>query len=367
MSSPRTNRAVLLRVSPWVGGEVHGGQLRSQQLAGLVTAAFPDVTIVTADNPRRLAAARLAPLAMSAGIEAVRGLSPVEAFFTAFVDHLVAGLGLDAGDILFFDADQRYGPAVARVAARRRLRVVALPHNVEALIPYHWPIRIDLAQTLGQLRRELGWLAQVEQVWAIGRLDRDLFQLFGIDARLLPYNPPPERRAEMAAIRAARQTVPPAHLLVLGTAHNAPTRAGMVAQLALARQLGDALPLPVIVAGYGTDQLAADAAGVSRVSIAGPQDWPQLVALMTRAAALWVHQAPMSGALTRIPEALMAGIPVIANGWAVRGHGAMAGLRSYEDEAGLRACLNDLPSAFEPPDFAAAEAGFISAVRALRA
>jgi hypothetical protein len=74
----------------------------------------------------------------------------------------------------------------------------------------------------------------------------------------------------------------------------------------------------------------------------------------------------MSGALTRIPEALMAGIPVIANGWAARGHRPMAGMLTYDDEAGLRACLDALPTGFEPPDFSAAEAAFIAAVRASR-
>jgi hypothetical protein len=365
MSSLRSTRAVLLRVTPWAGNEVHGGQLRSQQLAGLIGRAFPDMALVTAENPRRQPGPALAALGLRAGLETLGGIAPLEAFFTAWVEKLVARLGLAPGDILFFDADQRYGPAVARVAARHRLRVVALPHNVEALIPYHWPIRIDIPATTRALARELGWLAGVEQVWAIGRLDCDIFQLFGIKARHLPYTPPVARHAELAAIRSARQTTPPAHILVLGTAHNAPTRAGMIEQLALLRRLGAPLPLPVIVAGYGSDLLAADAQGIAGVSIAGPQDWPQLVELMTGAAALWVHQAPMSGALTRIPEALIAGVPVIANGWAARGHPALAGLSTYDDDAGFAAAIAALPTGFAAPDAGAAEADFIKAIAAL--
>lgn len=356
-------RCVLLRISPWGGTEVHGGQLRSQQIADLVARAVPDAVIHVAPAPRSLSRPALARLAMRGATETARGTRPVEALFTAFVDKTIAGLGLAAGDVVLYDADQRYATAMVRVAARRRLRLVALPHNVEALIPYTWPIVIDVARTSRDLAREVGWLARADQVWAIGCLDRDLFQLFGIDARLLPYAPPAARAAELAAIRARRASLTPRHILILGTAHNAPTRAGMLEQLALARGLTQ--PLPIILAGYGTDALAAEA-GPS-VTVVGSQAWPALQELIANAAALWVHQAPMSGALTRIPEALIAGVPVVANGWASRGHVAMPGLLTYADSAGLAACLAALPTDFPAPDFTAAEGEFTAAIAAFAA
>lgn len=358
-----SRKSLLLRVSPWASGEVHGGQLRSQQIADLVTRALPDAIIHVAPAPRSLPRSALAALALRGATETLRGIAPLEALFTAFVDNIIASTGLSTGDLVLFDADKRYATAMARVAARRGLRLIALPHNVEALIPYKWPIVIDVAHTAQDFAREVGWLAGAEQVWAIGCLDRDLFQLFGIDARLLPYAPPAARAAELAAIRARRAGVPPRHILILGTAHNAPTRAGMIEQLEMARRL--AIPLPVILAGYGTEALAADAG--PGVTVVGSQDWAALQDLITAAAALWVHQAPMSGALTRIPEALAAGVPVIANGWAARGHAPMAGLVTYEDSAGLAAALDDLPADFPPPDFTAAEAAFITAIQSLAA
>ncbi|WP_439534784.1 hypothetical protein [Polymorphobacter sp.] len=363
MPTSPARRAVLLRISPWGGNEVHGGQLRSQQIADLVARALPAAITHVAPAPRSLSRPVLAGLALRGAAEAARLASPAQGLFNAFVDRTIAGLGLGRGDLVIYDADQRYGPAMARIAARRGLRLVALPHNVEALIPYVWPIAIDVDRVSRNLAREVGWLARANQVWAIGRFDRELFELFGIDARLLPYAPPPARAADLAAIRTRRRQSAPTHLLILGTAHNAPTRAGMVEQLALVRAQRPSLP--VILAGYGTEALTADAG--DGVTVLGAQSWPALMDLMAGAAALWVHQAPMSGALTRIPEALLAGVPVVANSWAARGHVAMDGLAVYEDAAGLAAALAALPTEVAPPDFSAAEAAFMASLQVLAA
>ncbi|MBC7521869.1 MAG: glycosyltransferase [Sandarakinorhabdus sp.] len=354
-------KSVLLRVSPWGGSDVHGGQLRSQQITQLVARALPDAITHVAPGLRSLSYRARAALAVQGAVETAKGISPSEGLFTAFVGRIIAGLHLARGDLVIYDADPRYGAAMARVAARRGLRLVALPHNVEAMIPHAWPIVIDVGQVTRDFGREVGWLAKADQVWTIGCFDRDLFQLCGIDARLLPYVPPAGRAAELAAIRVHRETASPGHLLILGTAHNPPTRAGMLEQLAIARTLR--LDHPVILAGYGTEALAADAG--PGVTVVGAQSWPELQKLIGGAAALWVHQAPMSGALTRIPEALIAGVPVVANNWAARGHAAMAGLVTYGDAGGLAACLANLPTGFAPPDFAAAEAHFINAMRTL--
>lgn len=360
-SQPARAKALLLRVAPWLGGEVHGGALRSQQIAALVARALPDVRQVIAPHHRALGRAALATLALASGLEALRGQLSGQAFFTAFVDRILRGAGLTRGDLVIYDADPRYGPALARVAARRGLRVLALPHNVEALIAKGWPMVIDAGRAGRALAEEVGWLAQMEQVWCIGRLDCDIFQLFGIKARHLPYVPPPERLADLLAIRARREQAGPGrYLLILGTAHNTPTRAGMLEQLALARDLPPGLP--VRLAGYGTEALACDH---PRVQFMGAQDWPSLQSLLAEAAALWVHQAPMSGALTRIPEALAAGVPVLANGWGARGHGPLPGLSVYEDGPGLAAALQALPAEVPVPDFSAAEQQFIKALAAL--
>lgn len=367
MSSLRSARAVLLRVNPWQGGEVHGGLLRSRQLAELVRAALPDIVEINADHWRAASGPVLARLAARGQVLALRWrTTPVEGLFSAWIESLLAPLALSPGDLVIYDADPRFGPALVRVCSHRRLRIVAMPHNIEAVLPKKWPIVVDFDTALRQLRDELAWLARADAVFCIGTLDRDLLQLFGIQAELLPYAPPEGRRAELLAIRARRNASPPASgLLILGTAHNQPTRAGMLEQLAMLRALTASTAPPVTLAGYGTD-LIADAS-VPGVRFAGPQSWPDLQNLIAGAGALWVHQTPMSGALTRITEALVAGLPVIANHWGARGHTAMAGMTVYDGQPDLPGLLAACPVEFDVPDCSTAEKLFADHLRDDRA
>lgn len=350
-------RAALLRMTPW-GEQRHGGALRSEQIAALVTRALPDAVHVTAPYPRELPPLKLAGLALRSSVGAVASLTPpLQSAFAAWLERALTPASLRRGDLLIYDADPRYGPALMRVAARRGLRTLVLPHNIEALIPKTWPIVVDPRATAGALQAEAAWLARADSVWTIGALDRDLLALLGIAAAQLPYAPPPARRQELLDVRAARRPGPDAPLLIVGTVHNSPTRAGMLQQIDMVRTLD----MPVIVAGFGTEILRdGDRPGLT---ILGGQSWPELAALMATARALWVHQTPMSGALTRIPEALLAGVPVIANDWAARGHGALAGMSVYTAAEELPQLVAALPATVPPPDIAAAELKFVSALR----
>ncbi|TRW14875.1 glycosyltransferase family 4 protein [Glacieibacterium frigidum] len=344
-------------MTPW-GEQRHGGALRSEQIAALVTHALPDALHVAAPYPRSLPPRRKAAMALRGSLAALASpTAPLEAVFGAWLERALAPAGLRRGDLLIYDADPRYGPALMRLAARRGFRTVVLPHNIEALIPKTWPIAVEPRATAEVLTTEVAWMARADAVWTIGVFDRDLLALFGIAAVQLPYTPPPARRAELLEVRAARMPAPGAPLLIVGTVHNPPTRAGMIEQIALAQ----ALDLPVIVAGFGTEVLRGETGGGA--TILGGQSWPELAALMASAHALWVHQTPMSGALTRIPEALIAGLPVLANAWAAHGHGPLTGIQVYAEASELPALIAGLPATVPPPDNAAADAAFISALR----
>ena len=357
LAVPPARRAALLRMTPW-GEQRHGGALRSEQIAALVSAALPDAVHIAAPYPRGLPPHRLAGLALRGGVAALTSLrSPLQSGFGFWLERSLKPAMLQRGDLLIYDADPRYGPALMRVAARRGLRTLVLPHNIEALIPKTWPIVVDPQATARALQAEVSWLARADEVWTIGVLDRDLLALFGITTAQLPYAPPDARRRELLAVRAARRPVIDAPLLVVGTVHNSPTRAGMLEQLEMARPLG----MPVVVAGFGTEILR-DRAGEG-VTIMGAQPWSGLADLMAAARALWVHQTPMSGALTRIPEALIAGLPVIANHWAARGHGPLDGLRVYANADDLRSLVAAPPVTVALPATPAAEADFIAALR----
>ena len=348
-------------MSPW-GGGAHGGALRSAQLAELVQRALPDAVHHEAPQPRTLPRGVLAALAMrGTAMALVTRKPPFEGFLAAWLDRTLAGLGLSNGDLIIYDADRRFGPALMRSARMRGLKTIVLPHKIEALIPVTWPIAVDPVQTATRLRAELAWLRGADQLWSIGTLDCDLLQLFGLEARLLPYAPSETRRDELLGVRASRRA-PGSHVLILGTVHNSPTRAGMLEQLAMVRQLQRTGQCPsVVLAGFGTELLQPEAG--PGVRVVGGQSWPGVLQLLEEASALWVHQTPMSGAVTRISESLIAGVPVVANHWAARGHRAAPGLEVYGTANELARLLASPRAAFDVPDNSADEDAFIAALR----
>jgi hypothetical protein len=87
-----------------------------------------------------------------------------------------------------------------------------------------------------------------------------------------------------------------------------------------------------------------------------------LDALQRDARALLVHYVPAPGALTRIPEALIAGIPVVANRHAARGYETVSGVHVYDTAEELAELLAaDLPAPAMPTP-PAAEGRFVRQV-----
>jgi hypothetical protein len=89
------------------------------------------------------------------------------------------------------------------------------------------------------------------------------------------------------------------------------------------------------VAGFGTQRLEALAS--PGVSILGAASAAELRDLMIRARVCVIHQVPTTGCLTRIPELLIAGIPVVANSTGARTYHNMHGVLSYEQ-------MSEIPS-----------------------
>lgn len=117
----------------------------------------------------------------------------------------------------------------------------------------------------------------------------------------------------------------------------------------------------IVIAGYGTERLrmAFEHTGARVVGTVSEVD---LVALQLDARALLVHYVPAPGALTRIPEALMAGIPVVANRHAARGYETVSGVHVYDSPEELVELLAaDLPEPAVPTP-PAAEGRFVSRV-----
>ena len=239
-------------------------------------------------------------------------------------------------------------PLPALIARRFGRAVLALPHNVEA-----FDGTIDCLQ---QVRGEGIALRWATQVTCIAEEDRWFWANLGIAADFLPYYPTAARQRWLGEIASRRRQAPPlasAPWLILGTAHHLPTLQGMRTILTWLAEVGDRAGL-VCVAGGGTEKLRDQFEG-PRLRCLGSINQIDLTDILATTRGLIVHQESGSGALTRIPEALCAGVPVIASVIAARSTRGYSGIQVYENIEEFRACLaqnppRELPHLAAPTD-----------------
>ena len=220
-------------------------------------------------------------------------------------------------------------------------RVIGMPHNIESLVR---------SKSVGSLGAEVANLRHCDRVFAISREDTWLLRLFGLDAHFLPYYPPEEAESFMLSIRqkrGRREAGQRKVFALLGSATNTPTRSGMQAlvDFAATREL----PFDLQVAGYGTESLRQVAS--PQISFLGTLSNEDLEKLLVDIDGMIIYQPPTTGALTRIPEMLLAGIPVFANFDAARNYHSTDGVHVYTSMEGLFDELasfdSDMPAPFK--------------------
>lgn len=243
-------------------------------------------------------------------------------------------------------------------------RVVAAPQNFDSLTPgmaSAWTGR----QSPDWLEEELSELRHADAIFVLSSHDRWLLSLYDVHADVLPYYPPADVRDHLLDLRrerSARSDIRTS-VLALGTMGSEPTARGFRDLLGLIEGSSrlQSTAASIVIAGYGTELLRS-AFQRSGAHVVGTVSEPDLDALQRDARALLVHYVPAPGALTRIPEALLAGIPVVANRHAARGYESMSGVHVYESPDELAELLAaDLPE----PDIPApptAEGRFVAQV-----
>ncbi len=250
----------------------------------------------------------------------------------------------------------------ASMARNTRCPVVAVPQNVytaERGFRDYWLGR----RGLRALGKELDFLKRCKGVFSISREEQWLLRIQGIDAEYLPYYPPTELEEFLRGVRSHRNPERNRRFLLIGSATHPPTERSMREQIEAICAIRAAAGVTLDVAGHGTERLR-DAATPPNVVIHGTVTQGQLRELMIRTSAAILHQRPSVGALTRIPELLMAGVPVIANVDASRSTWDMKGIEHYESIEDLEPTLDrELPLPPMPDRPALAEARFCRAVQ----
>jgi hypothetical protein len=235
---------------------------------------------------------------------------------------------------------------LGQTARRAGVRVVALPQNLESMVHgQRDPLTGETPPA--SFETELRALGAADAIFTISREEQWLLSLRGMDADYLPYHPPEPLRDKLLAVRRSRRA--PGRFLVLGTVNNPPTEAGMRVQLELLEGIARSSNLQVDVVGYGTERLARTS---QHLAFHGALSNPKLEELLLEARALLLHQRAAAGAVTRIPEMLVAGVPIIGNPIACRSAHDLDGVHCYEDARGLAALMAQplqTPPVPEPP------------------
>ncbi len=255
--------------------------------------------------------------------------------------------------LFVYEGSAAYHYPVVEEALRYQKKVVAVMHNIESLVP---GCKSEITQHYApaDFQDEIHLLRRCDVVFTISKEETWLMRLYGVNAYYLPYYPAKECREWLLQIRAARENNSPysaQSYLVIGSAINGPTAIGMqqLVDYAAAHLQGAALH----IGGYGTDKHLHIPAGCSNVVLLGELSQKQLTYEMTTCTAILINQPPTTGALTRIVEAEIAGIPVVANTDSMRDYFNIQGVYEYRQLSELPAVLSQelhIPNVPPKPD-----------------
>ena len=209
--------------------------------------------------------------------------------------------------------------------------IIALPHNLESLVPTQNDV-LTAKISPDWFPQEIKRLAMCDAVFTIAREECWLLKLFGLNAFYLPYYPPREAESLFLDIREKRKNRTKENstkqFLLIGSASNPPTFQGMkqIIELFNGMRVGSVLN----VGGYNSEILKPFIQNHDNIQLYGTLNNEMLIKFLIEADAVIIHQQATTGALTRIPEMLIAGIPVIINADAARSFYNVNGVVLYE-------------------------------------
>lgn len=239
-------------------------------------------------------------------------------------------------DVVFiWEHTNDYAPMCLMKAAGAK--VIAYPHNLESLVPTQTDFMTGKKSPYW-LYEEIERLKMCDEVYCISKEETWLLSLYGVNAFYFPYYPPKEAEKNFVKVKEARQVDidrKNRKYLILGSATNPPTRMGMEK---LVNELADKdMNYQIHVAGYGTESLGR--IENSMIFYHGALNNEELFHLLAETDGLIINQPPTSGALTRIAEMRVAGIPVFVNFAAARDYYNLDGVVVYSSFGELKNLL----------------------------
>lgn len=297
--------------SPW-NSALHGGVLRSLQLkawfarAGyeLVPVNWTDIDLHAGDLCKSVSTA----IKIGGTCRSGRGYATALLRSGNFRRQLRASEA--RSDVLILECTSH--AFIVEAALSEGYRVLAFPQNIESLNDtscheYH------AKGGLPGAAREISYLgSRCAGVWAISSEDAWLFGQVSAHVHWLPYIPPDYIQTRCAVVRERRALSSRDHVLIMNT-RQATADEGV-------RRLMETLEeqsIRTVVCGRGTEHYLTWRRW-KNVTVIGTVNDEQLIDLWARSRCAVIYGRKGSGALTRIPELLLAGVPVVCNVAAAR-------------------------------------------------
>lgn len=229
-------------------------------------------------------------------------------------------------------------------------KIIAIPHNLETLV-ISQRSNLSYRPNPNGFFDEISVLKNSDIVLTISKEEEWLLNLFGINTTYFPFTPcikEIESLKHICHIRKTRKSNK--HILILGSYGNPPTRIGMIELLS---NLNNAETLELIfnIAGFFTENISEEMKLPERFIIHGAVVVEKLYELYEDVDAVIIHQVPSTGSLTKIPELLKAGIPVIANNHAARNFFNIDGVTVYRSFNELNKILIGISEISNPMNF----------------
>lgn len=226
---------------------------------------------------------------------------------------------------------------IAYIAAKEAgIKVIVFIHNIETMVSTYEYDFFTKKRFPFSVVREIEFLRYADLIYCISREEQWLIKAFNINSVYLPYLPPSDKYEYFKGVRVKRLSInsikPYKEFIIIGTIHYLPTLNSIHKQLDELDILSDKLNnIKVVLVGYGLEKFKIEyESKYSFLTVEGTVTPERLEELLMIVDAGLVYQDEGVGALTKIPELLLAGVPIIANFHAARSAHHYSGMYVYD-------------------------------------
>jgi hypothetical protein len=219
-----------------------------------------------------------------------------------------------------------------------KIPIVGMCHNIESLVPGQ--VKTERQRKL--FGKEIDCLKLCNLVVTISREDYITLNNFDVNAFFLPYYPVEAIARRMLKIRDVRKSNIKNNFLLVGSAKNKPTEKGLLRFVKAWNEYNfEDLGETLLIAGYDTEDLSGYIKG-QKIQLLGALSTEELDHYLSTVKACICYQEDGTGALTKIQEMLIAGIPVMANTHAARSYYGADGLIEFSGFDGFKESFNKI-------------------------